>query len=59
MEDLDSLSFLGIENNEIVFNFEDQEEVKSVLRAFIRGHKEELERLSRAYNTGNLYKEMD
>ena len=59
VEDLDSLSFLGIENNDIVFNFEDQEEVKSVLRAFIQGHKEELDRLSRTYNTGNLYKEMD
>ena len=59
VDDLDSLSMLGIDNYDIVFNFEDQDEVGAILKGFILGQRGELNRLKRTYNTGHLYKEMD
>ena len=50
---------LGIDNYDIVFNFEDQDEVGAILKGFILGQRGELHRLKRTYNTGHLYKEMD
>lgn len=50
---------LGIDNYDIVFNFEDQDEVGAILKGFILGQRGELNRLKRTYNTGHLYKEMD
>nr|WP_297394738.1 U32 family peptidase [uncultured Peptostreptococcus sp.] len=60
IDDLDSLSDLGIDNFDIVFNFERADEVGHVLKAYTSGQAGIFNRLkNRSYNTGHLYKEID
>nr|WP_314278094.1 DUF3656 domain-containing protein [uncultured Peptostreptococcus sp.] len=60
IDDIGLLRDLGINNFEIVFEFEKEDEVKQVLEAFIKNNASLLYKIKdNIYNSGHLYKEID